>query len=730
MSSQTDHKDRKAFHETITLKQILNGSIFQIPAYQRGYSWEKSHRTDLLYDIEQLANSPSKEHRHYMGTVVAAKKPSLAEEFNLYEVVDGQQRITSILILLSAIKIYLVDGDQKTHLFRLAYNRDYSAQILQPEWDEKNIIKDILRISGRNNKIADRPYSNNSEKNAQDAWREFSLWCEQQSEQLPHFLDIILNRLGFIFFTPKHSKTLGIMFEVINNRGKQLSQLDKIKNYLLYYASVHEAENGLKPLSGKISECWGNILSNLSTAGLTAGWQEDNVVSNCYFMFSRTGIKRRGNVYELLKDEYPIGENTPEKLLALQSFIEFLDDSAAALKKLYTAKSDASRELDPIGYVSEHLRFHSSRAVVDPLYCVYEIAYAHKKMTKEEYRLLLDSLEIANFRLHELPSPKTRSDSFLGTIIAEARKLFQKISPYHHLSTVDELLDVTSFVKWLEWYTIRNRPVSEFAVASLTLDIGEPYDYYSWNSCRYFLASYEQVRRFTHHDSKQDFPLENLLGGDRKAKHTGAIERTQIDHIWARDNAWGVKQTNDNGKFEHQIRRLGNFILLKESENKRVKAADVEVKFMYLSMLDIHEFMYNTKSNEIVVQIKRPSGKTINHSLVLSRNGNDLALTDKLLGDRTTSMSDWKSLEEAANCLREAMEYHPSGKKHHQNRRLMVYTRMFDLREEAMVNWAIQRWSFESERKSMPGHVTINSFIGKGSNAALKTKYGEQVYSI
>ena len=726
MTLQVDKRTGKAFHETFTMRQVLEKSVFQIPAYQRGYSWEKSHRTDLLDDLEQLLISPDKTHRHYMGTIVAAKKSSGSSKLNKYEVVDGQQRITTILILLSAIKLYQINN-KKVELFKLVFDRDFSDQILQPDWDENTVIRDILRIRGTNNKIADRPYTNNSEKNAIDAWREFNSWCKKRREQLPNFLDIILDRLGFIFFTPKHTKTLGIMFEVINNRGKQLSQLDKIKNYMLYYASVNEDE--LKSLSGKISECWGNILSNLSIAGLTAGWQEDNVVADCYFMFSRIGLKSRSNVYELLKKEYPIGENTTDKLAALHSFVEMLDASADTLKRLYTAKSFASRQHDSKGFVMEHLRFHSSRAVINPLLTVFDIAHNHQCITDDQHQQLMSTLEIANFRLHELPSPKTRSDSFLGTILTEARKFFHSHTPYHHLNKVHEQHDVESFINWFEEYTVYHRPIKDFVVSSLTLDIGEPYDYYRWNACRYFLASYEQAKRFAQHDSKQDFPLENILGGDRREKHSGAFERTQIDHIWATENAWGVDQTNENGKFQHQIRRLGNFVLLKESENKRVKNTDVEVKLMYLSLLHPAEFRYNRKSNEIEVRIKKQGKRLIAHNLVLSNDEKDKKLTEKLLNDQTSSMSDWKSLTETARLLGEAIEYHPTGRKRHQNRRLMIYTRLFDLREELLVNWAIDRWSFDIEKEGIPSHVGINSFSGTGASATLITKFGEKLYT-
>jgi hypothetical protein len=662
-----------------------------------------------------------------MGTIVAAVYGSQkVENFNLYEIVDGQQRLTSLLILLSCIKVYLKDGDQKLELLELAFRKNQLERVFEADWDNNNIIKAILTISGKNNKIADRKYTNNSEKNAIDAWKEFSKWCKSHSNELPRYLNVILDRLGFIFFTPKHSKTLGVMFEVINNRGKPLSQLDKIKNYLLYYASVHDGK--FEKLSSKITECWGGILSNLSESGLTGNQAEDNFVADCYFMFSDTNLQNRGKVYESLKAKYPVSESGDPKLDTLISFVDFLSDASISIRKLYTASSIASPVHDPINCVLENLRFHISRGIINPIFIISEALLKHKKMKDEVYLTLLSTLEVANFRLHELPSPKTRADSYIGTIISEARKYFHANSPYHHLFQTDEKYTVEGLLQWLEEYTISNRPINNFMIESLTLDIGEPYDYYSWNSGRYFLASYEQSLRHKK-NPKQDFPLESLLGGDRKKKHTGANERTQIDHIWASDNVWGDKKKITDFGFTHQIRRLGNFMLLKESENKRVKNADVEVKLMSFGVLSGKEFLFDEREKIIKVCFKGANGRYLRQEMTLANSDKEFNLTQKLLTERTDTLSEWRSVTEIGELLKEGFYYHPKGKAMHATRRLMIYTRLFDLREQNMINWAVSRWCFPSEIEIVPDKIAINSFKGAGSKAVLIKKSGDRIFS-
>ena len=84
-----------------TLQDLFNNAVFKIPDYQRGYSWENQHRLDLLEDLELLDNKG-----HYTGTIVLKETDSvkgLGKIFTRYDIVDGQQRFTTILILLDII---------------------------------------------------------------------------------------------------------------------------------------------------------------------------------------------------------------------------------------------------------------------------------------------------------------------------------------------------------------------------------------------------------------------------------------------------------------------------------------------------------------------------------------------------------------------------------------------------------------------------------------------------
>src|SRR5436190_12387844 len=100
----------------LTLGSLLNGRLFRIPQYQRAYSWGTKQRRDLFDDIDKVFEG-GEEASHFMATIVALRRKKrriAADEFVELEVVDGQQRLTTLLILMRATSKAL-DPKAKQH---------------------------------------------------------------------------------------------------------------------------------------------------------------------------------------------------------------------------------------------------------------------------------------------------------------------------------------------------------------------------------------------------------------------------------------------------------------------------------------------------------------------------------------------------------------------------------------------------------------------------------------
>jgi len=90
-----------------SLQSVFKNRAFVIPDYQRGYAWEREQRQDLLNDLEDLEQIEAGK-IHYTGTLVlhkglrgAVKTPG--QTFEVVDIVDGQQRLTTLVILLHTI---------------------------------------------------------------------------------------------------------------------------------------------------------------------------------------------------------------------------------------------------------------------------------------------------------------------------------------------------------------------------------------------------------------------------------------------------------------------------------------------------------------------------------------------------------------------------------------------------------------------------------------------------
>ena len=116
----------------LTLHNIFESRLFNVPDYQRGYSWERPQWEDLVNDIEHVCG---KDYVHYTGTI------ALAQNGARFDIVDGQQRITTLTILLN--EIYRTDPSQFADLKTFFLERDYEAVLQLNKENNDFFIKNL-----------------------------------------------------------------------------------------------------------------------------------------------------------------------------------------------------------------------------------------------------------------------------------------------------------------------------------------------------------------------------------------------------------------------------------------------------------------------------------------------------------------------------------------------------------------------------------------------------------
>lgn len=222
----------------LSVAKLLDGRLFKIPEYQRAYSWQTRQRDDFFGDIREAHRSGRE---HFMATVVALardKRTIAADELQVVELVDGQQRITTIVILLKAIEKQIsANADEgQTRAKRdlgilLVKGDDHSLVLLQTNHDSSSIFTKYLREGI----VDDTIITTASDKNVLDAVRECEKFVSEWTNQfnLIELLGTIRNRLSMIYHELADEATVYRVFEVLNSRGLDVRWIDKTKSQLM-----------------------------------------------------------------------------------------------------------------------------------------------------------------------------------------------------------------------------------------------------------------------------------------------------------------------------------------------------------------------------------------------------------------------------------------------------------------------------------------------------------------
>ena len=243
------------------LENLLK-SVYNVPVYQRPYSWDKEQIDVLLNDIFDVYESDGKEDGYYTGNIIVYdKNDKINGLITKYDIIDGQQRITSFsLILLALYSLALTRNisetdstlmDIKKSLWKFvnrAYQKEIKAVTLNSIekkcfsnlydhcFDHPTDIWDYCNKYQCQSRFEERVINNF--KNIYDTLR--AKIPENPSEAILDFADYILQYIQFIVIEAncRENKVFS-MFESINSKGKKLEEIDLIKTYI--FSKLDEA---------------------------------------------------------------------------------------------------------------------------------------------------------------------------------------------------------------------------------------------------------------------------------------------------------------------------------------------------------------------------------------------------------------------------------------------------------------------------------------------------------
>jgi len=218
-----------------TLNEVLHDRLFRVPPYQRGYSWTEKERGDLFQDLLNLRALRREE--HFMATLVfrdTGKYETIggADRLRIYDVVDGQQRLTSVVILLKAIEKNLSKNAQKKQADKIdaiLVKEKKDLILLQTNHDARDTLDAYLRQGDIGNL---KGAVTLHQRELMNAFRECEKFVADWGNPIG-LLDLLKNSIKFVFFVLEDPGAVYTVFEVLNSRGLNVDWLDKMKSTLM-----------------------------------------------------------------------------------------------------------------------------------------------------------------------------------------------------------------------------------------------------------------------------------------------------------------------------------------------------------------------------------------------------------------------------------------------------------------------------------------------------------------
>lgn len=383
--------------------KFLDGSDkrFIIPVYQRNYSWQKKQCEQLFNDLKQLMQK--EQSPHFFGSVVSSLADGGGKED--YLIIDGQQRLTTISILLVAI-VKLLD-EKKVESSDLKLQEKLTKKHLVDEYQEdkrkirlKPIKDDCLAFDALFGCEEDYLLSSNVTKN----FLYFKEKIVQDNLDVSMLYDAI-SRLEIIDIFLHKEDDAQLIFESLNSTGLALEEGDKIRNFILMGLTPKLQEDYYEKYWNKIEKFTHYQVSEFFKDYLTLKLGRSVVIRDIYFTFK-----------EFIK------ENKIDTGTCLQDLLSYARLYEIILKPALSKKS----------YVNLLQRLQQIEfTVIHPLLLSILKREEENKITENDVTEILSSIESYLFRRLIVGLPTNALNKVFAMLDKDIEKrLHQNISTY------------------------------------------------------------------------------------------------------------------------------------------------------------------------------------------------------------------------------------------------------------------------------------------------------------
>ena len=288
----------KVTYDNINTFLYTPGKYFVIPDFQRPYSWDKANITAFIEDLESVMVGSK---NHYFGSIV------YINEGNNSTIIDGQQRATTVLLMLTAL--YHIITDKPSSSTRPAqeikekylYNR-------QSYYEEPNRIK--LRTVTTDNAIFEQIFergdftTNSKDSKLYQAYDQFYQYFKDK-DNLQRYVDILEKFEVVIISLHTSDDNPQKIFESINSTGKPLTDGDKIRNFALMLNNDNARNIVLKKywekIETRLTDINKDFISDFFKCYLTSKLQKEVKIEQVYPEFKKLFYSSIGDAQDDVK---------------------------------------------------------------------------------------------------------------------------------------------------------------------------------------------------------------------------------------------------------------------------------------------------------------------------------------------------------------------------------------------------------------------------------------------
>lgn len=616
-------------NDLLSLQKIFNEAIFRIPDYQRGYSWSNQQLEEFWSDLISLL--PLQE--HYTGMISLKKlnptdilrntekwneeKWLVEAGYSIYEIVDGQQRMTTLIILINEILGYCKDNNlseinstllseiEEKYLFKSKPNNIIRTYKFGYEEDNPSYkyFRHVILGEPDNGAIEETFYTLNLQ-NAKTFFKSKICNLVETSgfEKIEEIYRKITLQLKFNMYYIADDFNVFVAFETMNNRGKRLSYLELLKNRLIYLSTLFDNDEDEKnKVREEINDTWREIYGYLGK-NKNHPLSDDEFLQNhwmIYFGYQTRKIQGNQTIpyYTFLLNKFFIQQNIDPNNMYIPDLSSLIVDE----------ESDDELDKETIENNVQELNINDDKQINLSLYEIkkyvnslkdliqywYDMYFPNNKYPSEirKYLFRLNELGHVNARplITVLLSKNNISDDekidclknierfnllhyrLNGYFSTYDNSVFYNLARdlYYDNITIKEVMDVVNKIDYLS----DNNVIEVSGVLEKFRKLFKRDGFYSWGTIKYLLYVYDISKTQTL--SEQRLDPTDYFKQDPKDSYS-------IEHIYpqkAVDEYW-VKRFNMYSEKERKAlsSSLGNMLPLSKRINSKLQNYSFDTK--------------------------------------------------------------------------------------------------------------------------------------------------------